>query len=114
MMEILQAFGIPIVMIGLAIAAFSAFLVYARNYRKCPPNQALVVYGRKRKDEKGVERGFRLITGGSAFVVPLLESYQEISFQTISIDASVPDTPNADGVAGSVEATANVKVSPNP
>lgn len=103
----LGALGFPIIMVGLALGVFSVILVFARNFKKCPPNMALVVYGRKRKDGTG----FRLITGGSALVIPLLENYTFIPLGTISIAASVTDTPNIDGVPVSVEATANVKVS---
>ncbi len=47
LMEILKSFGLPIVAVGFGIAAIAAFAAFARNYRKCPPNQVLVVFGRK-------------------------------------------------------------------
>ncbi len=109
-MSILSSFGVPIVMIGMLIAALAGFMVFARNYRKCPPNKVLVVYGRKNKQGQG----FRLITGGSALVVPLLESFTEIGLENFSVEAAVVKTPNADGVPVSVDAVANVKVSSNP
>lgn len=107
--EFLKSFGLPIVAGGMGIAAFAAFVAFARNYRKCPPNKVLVVYGRK-KDNKG----YRLITGGSAFVLPLFESHTFIGLENFSIETSVSDTPNVDGVSVSVEATATVKVSSEP
>lgn len=107
LMEFLKSFGLPIVAVGFGIAAIAAFAAFARNYRKCPPNQVLVVYGRKNKEGKG----YRLITGGSAFVLPLFESYEYISLENFAIDTRVEDTPNVDGVSVSVEATATVKVS---
>ncbi len=110
MSEILNSFGLPIVMIGLVIAAAATFVMFARNYRKCPPNQVLVVYGRKHKDGAG----YRLITGGSAFVYPLFESFTTIQLDTFSVESSVTKTPNKDGVPVNVDATANVKVSSKP
>lgn len=109
-METIQSLALPIIAIGMAVAALSAFLAFARNYRKCPPNQVLVVYGRKNKDG----RGYRLITGGSALVIPLLESFTYIGLETFSVESSVTDTPNVDGVPVSVDATANIKVSSDP
>ncbi len=97
-------------MLGLLLAALSAFMVFARNYRKCPPNKVLVVYGRKNKEGQG----FRLITGGSALVLPLLESFTEIGLENFSVEAQVLKAPNFDGVAVNVDATANVKVSSDP
>lgn len=110
MFDIVTSFGVPIVMLGLLLAALSAFMVFARNYRKCPPNKVLVVYGRKNKEGQG----FRLITGGSALVMPLLESFTEIGLENFSVEAAVVKTPNADGVPVSVDAVANVKVSSDP
>src|SRR3989304_2883281 len=119
--EILQGFALPIIMIGLAISAFATFIIFARNYRRCPPNKVLVVFGRKRKEQVEKDgrsilqtRGYRLITGGAAFVYPLFEEYKEISLETVSIDSNVSDTPNVSGVLVEVDATANVKVSSKP
>ncbi|MBI4472701.1 MAG: flotillin family protein, partial [Acidobacteria bacterium] len=113
MQELLQAFGLPIVVVGLLLAALSTFVAFARNYRKCPPNKVLVVYGRKNR-KGGEVKGYRLITGGSAFVLPLFEDYTYIGLETFSVESSVTDTPNKDGVPVTVEATANIKVSSDP
>ncbi len=109
MQQLLQAFGLPIVVVGLLLAGLSTFVAFARNYRKCPPNKVLVVYGRKHAD-----KGYRLINGGSAFVLPLFEDFTYIGLETFSVESSVSDTPNKDGVPVSVEATANIKVSSDP
>lgn len=114
MQELLQAFGLPIVVLGLLLAGLSTFVAFARNYKKCPPNKVLVVYGRKSKGAGQEARGYRLITGGSAFVLPLFEDYTFIGLETFSVESSVTDTPNKDGVPVTVEATANVKVSSEP
>ncbi len=107
---IVQGLMLPIIVIGLAVAALSAFVVLARNYRKCPPNKVLVVYGRTGADGKG----FRLITGGATFVYPLLEDFTEIGLENFSVEAQVLKSPNSDGVPVSVDAIANIKVSSNP
>src|SRR6266571_656152 len=114
MQELIQAFGFPIVVIGLLLAALSTFAAFARNYRKCPPNKVLVVYGRKHKARDQETKGYRLIRGGSAFVLPLFEDFTYIGLDTFSVESSVTDTPNKDGVPVTVEATANIKVSSDP
>lgn len=110
MNQILSNFALPIVLIGLAVAGFSAFLMFARNYRKCPPNKVLVVYGRKKKDGKG----YRLIIGGSAFVLPLFEQFQYLDLETFPVSAEVTKTPNVNGVPVNVQAIANIKISSDP
>jgi flotillin len=114
MQELVQGFGLPIVVVGFLLAALSTFVAFARNYKKCPPHKVLVVYGRKQKTKDQEVKGYRLITGGSAFVVPLFEDYTYIGLDTFSVESSISDTPNKDGVPVSVEATANIKVSSDP
>jgi len=53
----------------------------AKRYRKVPPNEVLVVYGRKTKEG----RGYRVVAGGAAFIVPVLEEYSMISLNLIQI-----------------------------
>lgn len=113
---------IPIVIVGLAIAVLGIVVTFTRNYRKCAPNQVLVVYGRKRRVDvmqpdgstKPVVRGYRLVIGGATFVMPMLESAKEIGLSTFQVQVSVADTPNTDGVSVSVEAVANMKISSDP
>lgn len=104
---ILASFALPLVAVGLAISAISVITVLVRNYRKCAPNEVLVVFGKGTgKDGKG-----QLVTGGGKFVLPMLQSYKYIPLSNFSIDATVVDTPNVDGVPVSVDAVANIKVS---
>lgn len=105
---ILEGLALPVVAVGLAIAMISVITVLVRNYRKCPPNKVLVIYGKGTggKDSRG-----QLVTGGGKFVLPMLQSYEYISLSNFSIDTTVADTPNVNGVPVSVDAVANVKVS---
>lgn len=113
---------IPVVLAGLAIAILGIVVTFARNYIKCAPDEVLVVYGRKRKVEvtgadgqvKSIVRGYRLVIGGSSFVLPMFESYKKIGLRTFQVQVSVSDTPNIDGVPVSVEAVANMKISSDP
>lgn len=115
-------FMIPIVIVGLAIAVLGIVVTVARNYKKCAPNEVLVVFGRKRTVmetgldgvSKPVERGYRLVIGGATYVWPMLESYERIVLSTFQVPAKVSDTPNVDGVPVDVDAIANMKVSSDP
>lgn len=82
----------------------------AKRYRKVPPNEVLVVYGRKTKEG----RGYRVVAGGAAFIVPVLEEYSMISLNLIQIPLKIENTPNVDGVLITVEAVGNVKISSEP
>ncbi len=113
---------IPVVIIGLALAVVGVMALFARNYVKCAPNEVLVVYGRKRQVEtlgptgqpQKAVKGYRLIIGGATFVWPVFESMERIELDTFQVDFKVENTPNVDGVAVTVEAIANLKVSSDP
>jgi len=77
---------------------------------KVPPNQVAVLYGRKNKAADGRIMGFRLITGGGAIKIPVIEDVTFIDLNVIPIDLEVIGTPNKDGVLIDVQAVANVKV----
>ncbi len=122
-MQSMAGLLIPVIFIGLALAGISIMALAVRRYTKCAPNEVLVVYGRRHKERladpvtgemKTVERGYRLIRGGAAFVLPVLEALRKVELDTFQVPFSVEDTPNVDGVLVSVDALANMKVSSDP
>ena len=101
---------VVVVVLVLSLALLGVFWVLAKRYRKVPPNEVLVVYGRKTSEG----RGYRVVAGGAAFIIPLLEEYSTISLNLIQIPLRIENTPNVDGVLITVEAVGNVKVSSEP
>ncbi len=96
-----------VVVTGLALLAL-IFLIsgLARLYRKAGPHEALVVYGMK---------GTRIVKGGGAFILPMFETYRELSLQLMSFDvAPQQDLYTKQGVAVTVEAVAQIKVKSDP
>lgn len=109
--------GVPMVFIGVAVALLSILFFVRNNYIKCAPNEVLVFFGHRNKmkiGEETVERGYRLITGGGAFRVPMLEEVKSLPLSTFQVDVSTHDTPNKDGVLVSVDSVANLKISSDP
>src|SRR4051794_32422354 len=75
-------------------------------FRKVAPNQALIVYG---------FGGTRIVQGGGAFVLPLVQSSRELSLELMSFDvAPQQDLYTNQGVAVTVEAVAQIKVKSDP
>src|SRR5690348_5489341 len=95
------------VIAGLAIAAvFLLMGVFAKLYRKAGPNEALVVFGL---------RGPRVIKGHGTVILPMVESYRELSLELMSFDvAPQQDLYTKQGVAVTVEAFAQLKVKSDP
>src|SRR5574338_388377 len=101
------------VLVGL-LGIFAAMALFARNYIKVPPSMVAIFYGRKHTivDEKGNKAtvGFRVVRGGAALRVPVLEEVQYLSLNVISIPLKISRAYTKEGVPVTVEAVANVKI----
>jgi len=81
-------------------------LIAARMFRKVGPNEALIVYG---------FGGNKIVQGGGAIVLPMVQSCQELSLELMSFDvAPQQDLYTQQGVAVTVEAVAQIKVKSDP
>ena len=94
----------------IGVGAVVAFMrVVTNSYIKVPPNKVAIFYGRKRTTQSGEAVGFRVVTGGSKFKVPLVESVAYLELNMFSIELTVHGAPNKDGVLTNVKGVANVK-----
>ena len=101
------------ILLGL-LGLFAAMALFARNYIKVPPSMVTIFYGRKHTlvDEKGNRAtvGFRVVRGGAALRVPVLERVEYLSLNIISIPLKISRAYTKEGVPVTVEAVANVKI----
>ncbi|HEY6375594.1 MAG TPA: flotillin family protein, partial [Edaphobacter sp.] len=92
-----------IIIAGLVILAtlmLASFI--ARTFRKAGPNEAIIIYG---------IRGPRVIKGGAAVILPVVENCRQLSLELMSFDvAPQQDLYTKQGVAVTVEAVAQIKV----
>src|SRR5215467_9805574 len=90
----------------MVLVLFFLLSVFASLYRKAGPHQALVVYG---------YGGTRIIKGRGTVIMPMVETYRELSLQLMSFDvAPQQDLYTMQGVAVTVEAVAQIKVKSDP
>ena len=101
------------ILLGL-LGIFAAMALFARNYIKVPPSMVAIFYGRKHaiSDERGNRAtvGFRVVRGGAALRVPILEQVEYLSLNIISIPLKISRAYTKEGVPVTVEAVANVKI----
>jgi flotillin len=101
------------VLVGL-LGLFAAMALFSRNYIKVPPSMVAIFYGRKHYlvDEKGNKTtvGFRVVRGGAALRMPVLEKVEYLSLNVISIPLKISRAYTKEGVPVTVEAVANVKI----
>jgi flotillin len=104
----------PNVIIFLAvIAAFAVIAVMiavGRLLLIAQPNEVIILSGRKRTLAGGETVGYRMIRGGRAVRIPLLEKASRMSLETIPIELSVTNAYSKGGIPLKVEAIANIKV----
>lgn len=101
------------VVLGVIILLASLLAFVNKNYIRIPPNMAAVIFGRKKviknPDGTTIEKGYRLVTGGGFFKIPILEEVEFLNLSNRTLKVTVKDAPNKDGVMTTVEGVANVK-----
>lgn len=98
----------------LVIVAIVAIITMKTLIVIVPPNQAAVITGRNRKLTDGQRVGYRSITGGRTFRIPIVEKVQHVNLETIPIEVSVNNAFSKGNIPLNVEAIANVKVASEP
>ncbi len=113
---------IPGIIVAVVVAVIVLALVVTSRWKTAAPNTILVRYGRKYsysyadaegKQQTG-ERGFKTITGGGAFIVPVVEQYQLMSTAAFQVAIQENGVPTAKNVPVAIEAMATCRISPNP
>jgi flotillin len=103
--------GLVAVLVLVAVLAFfAAFWLFSRNYIKVSPNAVAVLSGRKRKLPDGRVVGYRMVRGGAALRIPLLEKVEYLHLNVMTIPLEIKRAYTLKGVPVSVKAVANVKI----
>jgi flotillin len=100
----------PFVVLFVLLALFIAIALFSRNYLKVSPNMVAVLSGRKRKLSDGRLVGYRMVRGGAALRIPLLEKVDYLSLNVFTIPLEIKRAYTGQGVPVSVKAIANVKI----
>ncbi len=75
-----------------------------------PPNRVVVISGRSRTTREGDAVGYRVIRGGRAFRIPMLEKVAWMDLTTIPLDLRVENAYSKGGIPLTIHAVANVKI----
>lgn len=106
----LQTLAVPLIILAVLLATLITFWLFSRNYLKVSPNAAAVLSGRKRKLADGRVVGYRLVKGGAALRIPLLEKVEYLALNVMTIPLEIKRAYTLKGVPVSVKAVANVKI----
>ncbi len=103
------AIFVAVAVIIVAVLIIGVVHFISKNYIKVPPNQVAVFYGRKYKVGDKIV-GFKVITGGARFRIPIIEKVAYLDLNVFSIMIEVQKAPNKDGVLVNLKGVANVKI----
>ena len=97
-----------------------AYSIFRLRFKKAGPDEALIVFGRRKllgkkvRTEKGEIEGFRIIRGGGTFVWPAWEQYEVLSLRMMTLEIDLPHVYTVQGIPINVKAVAQVKVQGGP
>lgn len=101
---------------AVAFALLLAYLFVKARYKKAGPDEALIVFGRRKLwgrravDEDGLAEGFRIVHGGGTFIWPGWESYERLSLKMMTLEINMPHVYTEQGIPINVKAVAQVKI----
>ncbi len=103
-------FGAAAALGGIALLAVVTIIMVVRNLLYvCGPNEVLVFSGRPRKSVTGTI-GYRVIRGGSALRIPLLETVDHMDLTNMNIEVKVEGAYSLGGIPLNIQGIANIKV----
>ena len=76
--------NIAMLIAALLVILFILVLTFISRYKKCPPDQIMVIYGKT-----GGQRAGRCIHGGAAFVWPVIQDYGFVSLRPMQLDVNL-------------------------
>ncbi|MGH8002782.1 MAG: flotillin family protein, partial [Brasilonema sp.] len=80
----------------------------------CSPNEVFILSGRKRHTKDGQEVGYRVLAGGRAIRIPIVETVKRMDVTTMPVRVEVRNAYAKGGTPLNIQAIANVKISTAP
>lgn len=113
----LSALGAAIVAAALLAAGFYLLIIIIKNTYVCPPSEVVIFSGRRRRlrlpsgqPADRAEVGFRVVRGGRAIRIPLIEVVDRMSLTNMAIELSVTNAFSRGGIPLKIHAVANIKI----
>ena len=91
---------------SLLLVGLFALVFFLKQYRRCPSNRVLVVYGKV-----SGQRAAKCLHGGGAFVWPIIQSYAYIGLEPLVIDIPLQGALSLNNIRVNVPSTFTVGVS---
>jgi flotillin len=93
-----------------AILFFGMIILVLKQYKRCPSNRVLVIYGGR----LGKSGAAKTIHGGSAFVIPLIQDYSYLSLEPIQIEVPLRGALSSENIRVNVPSVFTVAIDTKP
>ncbi len=100
---------VGMIIVAVVMMAFMFIVLLAKQYKRCPSNRVLVIYGRTGKGKASTT-----IHGGAAFVVPLIQDYAYLSLEPIQIEIPLRGALSMENIRVNVPSVFTVAISTEP
>ena len=104
--------GIMIFAVVLILVA--AVMFFAQRYKRCPPDQIMVIYGRTERTADGRPKPSMTLHGGASLVWPLIQDYAYISLKPMTINIDLRGALSLQNIRINVPSTFTIGVSTEP
>ena len=94
---------------AILLVLFFAIVVLIKQYKRCPSNRILVVYGKV-----GGKKASKCLHGGGSFVIPLVQDYAYLTLEPIVIDIPLEGALSLNNIRVNVPSTFTVGISTDP
>ena len=108
MSEILN-FGTLGVVATIVMLVLFVLTMLTRQYRRCPSNRVLVVYGKV-----AGARAARCLHGGGTFIIPLLQNYAYLNLEPMTIEIDLTSALSKKNIRVNVPSTFTIGISTSP
>ena len=112
MAEAEDVLGIMIFAVVLILVA--AVMFFAQRYKRCPPDQIMVIYGRTERTADGRPKPSKTLHGGASLVWPLIQDYAYISLKPMTINIDLRGALSLQNIRINVPSTFTIGVSTEP
>jgi flotillin len=103
------SFGTLGVIATIVLLFLFLFTMLVRQYRRCPSNRILVVYGKVTG-----QRAAKCMHGGGTFIVPLLQSYAFLNLEPMTIEIDLAAALSKKNIRVNVPSTFTIGISTQP
>ena len=103
-----------IMIFAIVLILVAAVMFFAQRYKRCPPDQILVIYGRTERTAEGRPKPSKTLHGGAALVWPLIQDYAYISLKPMTIRIDLENALSQQNIRINVPSTFTIGVSTEP